>query len=75
MKFFIIALLLLTSGTAIASDLSPKEVARIRALVTTKSKAKKPPSNKVTFDGVYFRNSSGDVIGMRTRCKPCRLGS
>jgi uncharacterized protein with FMN-binding domain len=38
--------------------------------VTTK--AKSAPST--TFDGVYIRNASGDVIGMKTRCKACGIG-
>jgi hypothetical protein len=34
----------------------------------------KSAAPSTTFDGVYFRNASGDVIGMRTRCKACRIG-
>jgi hypothetical protein len=31
-----------------------------------------PP--KVTFDGVYYWNEAGECVGMRTRCKACRIG-
>jgi hypothetical protein len=37
-------------------------------------KTAKPAAPSVTSDGVYIRNSAGDVIGMRTRCKACRIG-
>jgi len=37
-------------------------------------KTTKPAEPSTTFDGVYIRNASGDVIGMRTRCKACRIG-
>ena len=37
-------------------------------------KTTKPAAPSTTFDGVYIRNASGDVIGMRTRCKACRIG-
>jgi len=41
---------------------------------TTTTTTAKPAAPSTTFDGVYIRNASGDVIGMRTRCKACRIG-
>ena len=35
---------------------------------------RKPAASSTTFDGVYIRNASGDVIAMKTRCKACRIG-
>jgi hypothetical protein len=42
--------------------------------VVRKKTTEKTAAPSVTFDGVYLRNASGDVIGMRTRCKACRIG-
>jgi hypothetical protein len=42
--------------------------------VVRKKTTEKTAAPSVTFDGVYLRNSAGDVIGMRTRCKACRIG-
>jgi len=51
---------------------TPLKVSIRKPPVKTKSSTKPHPS--ITFDGVYIRNASGDVIGMKTRCKPCRIG-
>ena len=37
------------------------------------SRTKKPPAKPKhqSFDGTYWYNEDGGVIGMRTRCRPC----
>lgn len=47
---------------------------KIKKPPVVRTTTRKPAAPLTTFDGVYLRNASGDVIGMRTRCKACRIG-
>jgi hypothetical protein len=54
-----------------ATPPAPPKIKKEPVVRKTTAKSAAPST---TFDGVYFRNASGDVIGMRTRCKACRIG-
>ena len=49
---------------------APPKIKKPPVVRTTRN----PAAPSTTFDGVYLRNASGDVIGMKTRCKACRIG-
>jgi hypothetical protein len=53
---------------------TPPSPPKIKKPPVVRTTTRKPTTPSTTFDGVYLRNASGDVIGMRTRCKPCRIG-
>ena len=53
---------------------TPPAPAKIKKPPVVRNTTRKPAAPSATFDGVYLRNASGDVIGMRTRCKACRIG-
>jgi hypothetical protein len=53
---------------------TPPAPPKIKKEPVVRKTTAKPVAQAATFDGVYLRNASGDVIGMRTRCKACRIG-
>ena len=53
---------------------TPPAPPKIKKEPVVRKTSAKPYRPSTTFDGVYLRNASGDVIGMRTRCKACRIG-
>ena len=53
---------------------TPPAPPKIKKAPVVRKTTAKPAAPSTTFDGVYLRNASGDVIGMRTRCKACRIG-
>ena len=53
---------------------TPPKAPKIKKAPVVRKTTEKTTAPSTTFDGVYIRNASGDVIGMRTRCKACRIG-
>ena len=53
---------------------TPPAPPKIKKPPVVRTTTRKPAAPSTTFDGVYLRNASGDVIGMKTRCKACRIG-
>jgi hypothetical protein len=53
---------------------TPPAPPKIKKAPVVRKTTAKPAAPSTAFDGVYIRNASGDVIGMRTRCKACRIG-
>jgi hypothetical protein len=53
---------------------TPPAPPKIKKEPVARNASAKPSRPSTTFDGVYIRNASGDVIGMKTRCKACRIG-
>ena len=71
--FLAIAILIAASQTSLSATKKPTP-RELHLADQARHRAQRVAPPKVEFDGVYYWNEAGECVGMKTRCKPCRIG-